>query len=58
VIVPQAARDAYAALMSLTPRERGLVLCWFCPDCSEHVASGCRNAAGCNGTGKHDRIAA
>ena len=31
---------ALEALMSLTPHERGAVLCWFCDACHEHVGPG------------------
>ena len=31
---------AFRALMQLSPKERGLVLCWFCGDCNEYVGPG------------------
>lgn len=32
--------DAMDALMTMTPHERGLVLCWFCDACYEYVGPG------------------
>lgn len=38
--VDPAVGHAYRVLLELTTEQRGLVLCWFCDACFEHVGPG------------------
>jgi len=33
-------RGIFLKLMRLTDEQRGLILCWFCPDCARYVGPG------------------
>jgi hypothetical protein len=33
-------REAYQAMMALSPEQRGRIICWFCHDCYAYIGPG------------------